>query len=174
MTFSLTACSKDNTEELSNIYSDLQEQYDAIDVLAGDLYSSWHYGIYEDDHSKTSLSYEISLSTSDLTGGACDLLFFDDWNYTVLCVTSSHEELGSYEAAREQLNSIKNKIKAIDSKDEDEMELIEVLEDYYAALVNFLDLAEDYDGSFNSLQDDIADCRNDVKDAESTLDFDLG
>jgi len=173
-TISLSACgSKSNMEELSSIYNEFGDIYDEIDVLAGDMYSAWHYGIYEDDHSTSSLAWEVSLSSSDLTADACDLLLLDEFSYCVLCVIDSYKELGHYDDIRTSLDEIKDRIKAIETKDEEELDLIEQLEDYYSTLVNFLELAEDYDGSFSSLQGDIQDYRNDVKDIESGLDFDL-
>lgn len=175
----LSACSIFSNEaelELAKeAYQELNELYLLTDNLASDTYSAWHYGIYDDPFSVEELAFEVSLSSADLTGDACSLLFlFDDFSTPVLCVQDSNEALGNYSAVRNRLSDVRDSIINLRDSNDDEIEnLSRDLQTYYTNINSLLNLAEDYSGSFNSLQSDISDLRNQINLIKDSLEFDL-
>lgn len=162
-------------KEMKETYAKLNLLYDKIDVLASDLYAAWHYGIFEDNQTKSGLARRVSLTSEELTGSLCSLLFMDDFQYTVGCLRQSHKELQSYKKIRDELNILRNDIREYNtSQNENDIKLATKLQEYHIALSGLLDLSENYSGSFKSLQDDIQKYRNKINDIRLILDFDLG
>ena len=176
--FGITACSnpEKDLEIAKEAYLELNEVYKVVDIYASDTYSAWRHGIYEDNQSKFSLSLEVSLSSSELIASVCaGLGIFDDFNYSTSCVIQSHEELGNYSAVQESLDKIKDLIKQLkDSKNEDANEYGDELQGYYSTVLNLFNLAKEYSGSFNSIQIDIREYRNQANQYKNDLEFDLG
>jgi len=173
----LSACSSEAKElELAKeVYQELNDIYTLADTYASDTYSAWHYGIYSKPHSKTGLASKVSLSSSQLNGFACGLITLNEFSYTVACVSQSHQELGNYESLRDRLNDVRGSINKLRDSNNDEVKnLARDLQSYFTTLVNLLNLAEDYSGSFNALTTDIREYRNQVNGFKNSLEFDLG
>jgi len=173
----LSGCSNSakDLEDAKEAYTILNEAFIFADRYASDTYSAWHYGIYEDDHSKFSLSLEVSLSSSELVSGVCEFLFFDEFSYTVGCVQGSHEDLGNYKRVQDLLDDSKELINKLrDSNSDKSNQLGRELQGYYTAVLNLLNLSRDYSGSFNALQVDIREYRGQINKYKSDLEFDLG
>ncbi len=151
------------------IYEDLLEASFKTEVLGSDLYNAWHYGIYEDYYSLSSLASELSLTSGQLTGSWCSSLYYsDDWNDVTWCVMGSHEDLGNYEEVADILEDVKDQLETV--KDS---EVKTNLEDLYKVVKKYLDVTENYTGSFNQLQDDLKDIRNEIEDLIEELDYEL-
>lgn len=159
---------KNNTKAFKNIYGNLLVVSDDIEVIASDLYSSWHYGIYEDYHSKYYLSDEVSLDYDDLDNYYCSYVYKDEWIYSVRCVTTAHEDLGHYKDIKKILDSTKTELSNISNR---KSETYKELNNFYINLNNYYKLSKEYDGSFNSLKDDISNYRNLIKNNISKLDL---
>jgi hypothetical protein len=173
----LSACSggTKDLELAKEVYQELNDIYAIVDVYASDTYSAWHYGIYGKPHSRTGLASKVSLSSDQFLGITCLLLSANEFSYTVGCVQQTHEALGNYESVRERLNGVRVSINTLrDSKNDDVKNLARDLQLYYTTLINLLNLAEDYSGSFNALTTDIRDYRNQVNGFKNSLEFDLG
>lgn len=176
--FVISGCGLIGTQDLESareVYQELNEIYIVVDEFASDTYSAWHYGIYDKPHSKTGLASKVSLSSSELNGVGCNLLFFDEFSFTVGCVQNSHEELGNYAEVRGRLDNVRSLIIDLrESRSEEVSNLARDLQSYYITLIELLNLAEDYSGSFNALTNDIRDFRNQAREYKSKLEFDLG
>jgi hypothetical protein len=126
-------------------------------------------------HTLSGLASNVSLSSSELSSCVCSFLFRGGFSYTVGCVQQSHEALGNYESVRERLNDVRVSINKLrDSKNDDVKSLARDLQSYYTALINLLNLVEDYSGSFNALSTDIREYRNQANGFKNSLEFDLG
>jgi hypothetical protein len=124
---------------------------------------------------KSRLSLKVSLSVSELLGSMCSVLSLDDFSYTVGCAKQSHLELGNYENVRNRLSSVRESINVLRvSKELKTNDIVRKLQSYYTTLINLLNLAESYSGSFNAIQTDIRDYRNQVNGFKNSLEFDLG
>ena len=157
-----------NVKKYNEVYEILLEASAKTDVLVSDLYNAWYYGIYEDDHTKSSLAGDVSLTTDELTSSYCSLLILDDWQYAVNCVTDSHDEMGHYNVVKNHLEDAKEKMSKISDQKSEEYKMLNKL---YVNLQDYYKMAKDYSGSFNSLKTDKAEIIKEINNNISELDF---
>lgn len=157
-----------NEKKYQETYELLLQAYGKTETLVSDLYNSWHYGIYEDDHSKSSLALNVSLTSSELTSSYCSLLILDKWEYAVNCVRDSHEEMGHYNTVKTHLDNAKEKLSKLSNQKSDDYKM---LNKFYVNLQDYYKMAKEYNGSFNSLQTDKAELIKELKNNVSELDF---
>lgn len=164
----ISIITNNNKEKLyKKIYINLLDANDGVEILAGDLYSSWHYGIYEKYHSRYTLAGEITLTADELNNNYCKNLL-DDWMNTVDCTITAHENLGHYKEIKEILDNVKLDLsKTSNSKNKTYNELNEL----YINLNNYYKLSKNYEGNYNTLNDDISNYRNLINNNISKLDL---
>lgn len=159
-----------NEKKYAETYEILLQAYGKTEILVSDLYNSWYYGIYEDDHSKSSLASDVSLTSSELTSSYCSLLVLDKWEYAVNCVRDSHETMGHYNTVKNHLDDAKEMMNKLSNQKSDNYKM---LNKFYVNLQDYYKMAKDYNGSFNSLQTDKAEIIKELKNNVSELDFAL-
>ena len=104
----------------------------------------------------------------DLDNYYCSYVYTDEWIYSVQCVTTAHEDLRHYKDIKKILDSTKTELSNISNR---KSETYKELNNFYINLNNYYKLSKEYDGSFNSLKDDISNYRNLIKNNISKLDL---
>ena len=159
LSLSLTACNKSNRTEISDILRGLQTYNNTTSVMIDDFTEAWIYGIDNEYISIDILSSITSFESSELTNSNCEFFagLYEVWEYATKCVVGSYQDVGEFEAVRNGISGLTDRIETIKEQREYEENYIEKLEEIVRLLTLYIELAENYEGTYADYTEYVAD-----------------